>query len=147
MLALVRSEAGVKESPSTGKNRGVPSSVPVWKMALYVQPVMPQEIILYPRAVFVSQSVVANRYVQGIGRPVAGSVFSEPATPQKKAVVVNGHGSPFGPYRLAYVPEPSPNSGSFPTVVWFTPGVSRYHSANVAAVVKAPEIPVKTGFP
>ena len=95
----------------------------------------PQEIILYPCAIYASQSVEANMYVQGIGRPVAVSVFSEPTTPQKYAVVVVCHCSPFGPYRLAYVPAPSPNRGSLPTVVWLTPGVSRYHWANVAAVV------------
>src|SRR5689334_22646218 len=147
MVALLRSEAGVKVSPSTGKNSGVPCSVPVWKTAVYVVPVMPQEIILYPCAIAVSQPVEANMYVQGIGRPVAVSVFSEPATPQKNTIFVICHCSPFGPYRLAYEPAPSPNSGSFPTVVWLTPGVSRYHSANVLAVVKAPVIPVKTGFP
>ena len=38
MVALVRSEAGVKVSPSTGKNSGVPSSDPVWKTAVYVAP-------------------------------------------------------------------------------------------------------------
>ena len=147
MVALVRSEAGVKVSPSTGKNSGVPSSVPVWKTAEYNVPVRPQEIILYPCAIAVSQSVEPNMYVQGIGRPVAVSVFSEPTTPQKNAVVVVCHCSPFRPYRLAYVPAPLPNRTSFPTVVWLTPGVSRYHMANVPAVVKAPVIPVKTGFP
>ena len=62
---------------------------------------MPQEIIVYPSAIYESQSVEPNVYVQGIGRPVAVSVFSEPATPQKYAVVVVCHRSPFGPYRLA----------------------------------------------
>src|SRR3954452_3099970 len=108
MFALVRSEAGVKASPSTGKNTGVPSSVPVWKTAVYVVPVRPQEIILYPCAISESQSVVPNLYVQGIGRSVAVSVVSEPTTPQKNAVVVVGHCSPFGPYRLPYVPSPLP---------------------------------------
>src|SRR4030095_9602538 len=104
MTALLRSESGVKVSPSTGKNSGVPSSDPVWKRALYVVPVMPQEIILYPCAKYESQSVEPNLYVQGIGRPVAVSVFSEPTTPQKYAIFVVCHCSPFRPYRLPYVP-------------------------------------------
>src|SRR4051812_42732169 len=135
MPALVRSEAGVKVSPSTGKNSGVPSSVPVWNTAEYVVPVRPQEIILYPCAISPSQAVEPNLSVQGIGRPVAVSVTSDPTTPQKNAVVVVCHCSPFRPYRLPYVPAPLPNRSSFPTVVWLTPGVSRYHWPNVAAVV------------
>jgi hypothetical protein len=63
------------------------------------------------------------------------SVFSEPTTPQKNAFVVTCHCSPFGPYRLPYVPPPLSNRASFPAVVWLTPGVSRYHIANVLAVV------------
>ncbi len=55
MVALVRSAAGVKVSPSTGKKTGVPSSVPVWKTAVYVPAVRPQEIIVYPCAIAASQ--------------------------------------------------------------------------------------------
>ena len=96
MEAVLRSLAGVKLSPSTGKKSGVPSSAPVWNTALQLPLLIEQESILYPSAAFLSQSVAPNLNVQGMGFPLASSI-SLPTLPQKYAMVVSGHCSPFGP--------------------------------------------------
>ena len=94
MVAVARSAAGVKVSPSTGKNTGVPSSVPVWIHRLIAAVGHgardPRRVGVI--AMIVSQSVVPYLNVHGIGLPIASSVAS-PTLPQKYAVFVTGHGS------------------------------------------------------
>ena len=51
---------------------------------------------MYPSAASLSQSAVWFLLVQGMGAPVASSL-SPPTLPQKYALIVSGHCSPFGP--------------------------------------------------